>query len=39
LLDLAAFAGTVVVAVFQSWKAADIIWASWITSLLLGLSL
>ena len=38
LVDLAAFGGTVVVAVVQDWKAADIVWASWITSLLIGLS-
>jgi len=38
LVDLAAFGGTVVVAVVQNWKAADIVWASWIASLLIGLS-
>ena len=38
LIDLATFAGTVVVAVVQGWKAADIVWASWIASLLIGLS-
>jgi len=38
LLDLAAFGCTFVAAVVQDWKATDIVWASWITSLLLGFS-
>ncbi|MFC1639935.1 DUF6498-containing protein [Gemmatimonadota bacterium] len=38
LLDLAAFGGTVVAAVVQGWNAVDIVWASWITSLVIGLS-
>ena len=38
LIDLAAFAATVAAAVVQGWKAADIVWASWVTSLLTGLS-
>ena len=38
IVDLATFAGTVVIAIVQDWKAADIIWASWIASLLIGLS-
>ena len=38
LIDLAIFAATVVVAVIQDWKATDIVWASWIASLLIGLS-
>lgn len=38
LTDLVAFGVTVVAAVFLDWEAADIVWASWITSLLTGLS-
>lgn len=38
LLDLAAFGGTAIAAIVQGWKAADIVWASWITSLVIGLS-
>jgi len=38
LLDLAAFGGTVIAAIVQGWEAADIVWASWITSLLTGLA-
>lgn len=38
ITSLAAFALTVVVALFEDWKAADIVWASWLSSLLVGLS-
>ncbi len=37
-LDLIAFIGTVVAAYIQDWKAADVVWAAWIASLLIGLS-
>jgi len=37
-LDLLAFLGTLVAAIVQGWRASDIIWASWIASLLTGLS-
>ena len=36
-IDLAAFGATVVAAIVQGWEAADIVWASWIASLLTGL--
>jgi hypothetical protein len=36
ILDFAAFAGTVVIAVFQQWQAKDLVWSLWISSLIIG---
>jgi hypothetical protein len=36
ILDFAAFAGTVAIAVFQQWQAKDLVWSLWISSLVLG---
>jgi hypothetical protein len=38
ILDLCAFIGTVIAALIQGWKAADVVWAAWLASLLIGLS-
>lgn len=36
LVDLAAFAGTVVLAVSLRWEARDLVWALWVSSLVVG---
>lgn len=36
--SLIAFTGTVIAAFIEDWKAADIIWGSWLASLLVGMS-
>ena len=38
VFDLAAFIGIAIMAVIQDWKATDIVWAAWLSSLLTGLS-
>ena len=38
IVSLIAFALTVTVAFIQDWKAADIVWAAWLASLLIGMS-
>ena len=35
-VDLAAFAGTVAVAIYEDWQARDLIWSLWLSSLILG---
>lgn len=38
VFSLAAFTWTVIAAFIQDWKAADIVWAAWLASLLIGMS-
>ncbi|MBN1411106.1 MAG: hypothetical protein JW969_09690 [Spirochaetales bacterium] len=38
VLDLAAFIWILVIALLQDWKAADVVWAAWLGSLIIGLS-